>query len=858
MISVAHLAKTYPVGGGRSKEALSDVSFSLPDKGLYAVLGPSGSGKTTLLRLLGLLEEPSAGSICFGNEDASTWNPSKKDAFRFADIGIIFQDYNLIPHLTVEENVALPFSLRKAKDKEEAKSLVNDLLQRFGLIEIRSSLPKCLSGGEAQRVAVARAVALNQPIILADEPTASLDEENAKAVMECLKEASKDALVLLVTHNEELAQEYAKGHLVLKKGSLVSSTLPNETQSGESNFNEKSVPTRKTSLFSLASKRVGRNLRHYLALFGISAITFVSVALCASFLVGGQRFTQGLEEDCLYDAPIEIAPLHMDKRFVLKMESLPDYPADGWIRKSEFQPVSLHANRITEDYLHYLDLGPAAGKYSLTEGNGFSLLGLDEGGQVVTHTVESPFWNQALSAFSSSAEAFKEFNTDAASFDHQYEAIEGRFPLNENEGLLIVSRKDSMEEGLFRALGISGNQTTYASLLGKRYRFVSNEELYLEFSTGTSVEGKFLKTEEALKAEGKHAEEIAALSLEAQTLYQEGKAEEAHQKVDMMTSYFEATKASHEMKYYSPRVNSAELRNLYDSKPENAVTIVGIFHPRKDRSIQTMDNGIYYLPSMARKILNQNKASSIALESRFHLAYDPITIADLPKVYSLFQSASPAGGGSADQLYAMASYFQSRRRIGAEEFGKTIHIRPQNIAQSKEISQYLDAYNIGKSEMDCIYHSNPALDAVEMTDTYFQVFLALILACVIVVALTDGLITMLVTALEVERRGRELSILRSLGASQGHASAMFVLEQLFVALCAGILSVGLVYAALPLVNLAISKAVPQVYLPSFATLPFPIALLTFGVTLAVVALFAFFPSYLKTGKKMGKNLRRDG
>ena len=272
MLKINHIFKSYFTGEKR-QDVLKDVSFSLPEKGLFFIVGKSGSGKSTLLNLIGGLDRPDQGSILIDGKDIVKMKEKELSAYRARKIGFVFQEYNLLSGMTVEENLLLATD-RKVEDKE-----IDDLLSKAGLLSFKKKKVELLSGGEKQRVALVRAMLKDCRIILSDEPTGSLDSENAENVFSLLKEVSKDRLVLVVTHDRESAEKYKDGIVEIKDGK-VTDTLPA--------FEERNIPYKEEKelklsfrkrirlAFSLMRKRPARMIVMLLisifsfSLFGIS------------------------------------------------------------------------------------------------------------------------------------------------------------------------------------------------------------------------------------------------------------------------------------------------------------------------------------------------------------------------------------------------------------------------------------------------------------------------------------------------------------------------------------------------------------------------------------------------------------
>ncbi len=231
MLELKNIVKIYSTGETQVK-ALKGVSINYRKCEFVSVLGPSGCGKTTMLNIVGGLDRYTYGDLVINGVSTKNYADSDWDAYRNHSVGFVFQSYNLIPHQTVEKNVELALTLSGVR-KEERMKRAREALEKVGLKDHFKKLPNQLSGGQMQRVAIARAIVNDPDIILADEPTGALDSETSVQVMDILKELSKTRLVVMVTHNEELAHEYSTRIISLKDGEIVNDTMPFNDEEAE-------------------------------------------------------------------------------------------------------------------------------------------------------------------------------------------------------------------------------------------------------------------------------------------------------------------------------------------------------------------------------------------------------------------------------------------------------------------------------------------------------------------------------------------------------------------------------------------------------------------------------------------------
>ena len=363
MLSLKKIKKSYQTGEF-IQHALKGVSLDFRSNEFVAILGPSGSGKTTLLNIIGGLDRYDSGDLIINHKSTKKFKDQDWDAYRNNCIGFIFQSYNLIGHINVLENVELSMTLSGVSVKERKERALK-ALERVGLKEHAHKKPNQLSGGQMQRVAIARALVNDPDIILADEPTGALDSETSVQIMNLIKEIAKEKLVIMVTHNEELAQEYASRIIALKDGEIINDSNPIKKEEKQNkNFN-----IRKTAMsFWMALKLSFNNIktkkgRTLLTAFA-SSIGIIGIALILSLSNGFQIQIDEFEASTLSSMPIMIneQAMQLDEETMLKMQQemtgtdQTEYPTIDAIYpyKNQLEEM-LHQNKITQEYIDYIE-----------------------------------------------------------------------------------------------------------------------------------------------------------------------------------------------------------------------------------------------------------------------------------------------------------------------------------------------------------------------------------------------------------------------------------------------------------------------------------------------------------------------
>ena len=314
MLQIKNISKTYKTGNFIQK-ALNEVSLNLRDNEFVAILGPSGSGKTTLLNIIGGLDKYDSGDLIINGISTKDYKDKQWDTYRNHTIGFIFQSYNLIPHQTILSNVELALTIGGISQKEKTK-LALDALDKVGLKEQAHKKPNQLSGGQMQRVAIARALVNNPSIVLADEPTGALDTRTSIQVMDLLKEVAKDRLVVMVTHNPELAKEYANRIVNLKDGVIIDDTNPYKgLESGTNlgsnpgtNLGSNLPPAHMSFLTALSlsfNNLLSKKGRTILTAFA-GSIGIIGISLILALSTGFQNYIDKIQDDTMSSYPLTI------------------------------------------------------------------------------------------------------------------------------------------------------------------------------------------------------------------------------------------------------------------------------------------------------------------------------------------------------------------------------------------------------------------------------------------------------------------------------------------------------------------------------------------------------------------------
>ena len=309
LLELRHIKKDYYVDK-KPFTAIKDLSLCLPEKGFVAILGHSGSGKTTLLNIIGGLDKYTEGDLLIEGKSTKDFKDKDWDSYRNKRVGFVFQSYNLIPHMSVLQNVELSLQLGGVGAKQRAEK-AQKVLEQVGLGEYLKKKPNQLSGGQMQRVAIARALVNDPDIILADEPTGALDSATSVQVMDLIREVGKEKLVIMVTHNQELADEYATRIISMKDGEVIADTSPLEPS--EPKEEEKEVGKKTSMSFFTALRSSAQNVLTKKGRTALTAIAssfgIIGVALVLATNNGFSNYISDLEAGIASSVPISITPV---------------------------------------------------------------------------------------------------------------------------------------------------------------------------------------------------------------------------------------------------------------------------------------------------------------------------------------------------------------------------------------------------------------------------------------------------------------------------------------------------------------------------------------------------------------------
>ncbi|MGI6713806.1 MAG: ATP-binding cassette domain-containing protein [Bacilli bacterium] len=877
MLELRNIYKDYYVDK-KPLRVLKDINLSFPDKGFVSLLGPSGCGKTTLLNLIGGLDQYTSGDIIVEGKSTKDYIDEDWDAYRNHRIGFVFQSYNLITHLTVLENVEMALTLAGI-DVKERKLRATKALNSVGLeTELNKNINQ-LSGGQAQRVAIARALVNNPDIILADEPTGALDTKTSIGVLSILKEISQTRLVIMVTHNEYLAQEYSDRIIKMLDGVITEDSAPlngndEEIIQGKEKRTSMSFGTAiKTTWKNLRTKRGRTIMTSTAASFGI-----IGVALVLAVSNGFSGYVSRVEKGTLASYPIGIYADSISIVIPDEIITPEKFPEKEQVliqddTKNTSQFIVLKHNVITPEYLEYLyqmESDGIAASVVVNYRAYLNLVGEKPDGSEDGVGIYQMGWTNYDSAFNPVPYGnFHELLGGQEFVNEYYDLIgqNSRYPENKNEGVIIVDQYNRIQKTKLIDLGIipdnyAGEYIDFSEFIGRKFKVYNNAEYYQEYQSFT-VENAFDGTTKEIK------------------------------------TYRGPTNAENEAWFNDPD-KGEELK------------IVGILRVKKEKSLyDLMDSGIGYLKELKDEIIQANENAPIcqALENNYTVnKTESEILAELQAAieseednleelfasnnflrefftfYSPFNYDYYYGSGNpvTRRERLMTDYLQMARYLSApldggnyflNVFEEIIENQLPNIITieyslleltysrifsiaifakdsdgKKEIIKRLKAWNEGKDEFARINYSDVVSVVTDNIATLVDIIAAVLIVFSSISLVVSSVMIGIITFTSVVERTKEIGILRALGARKKDIKRLFNAETFMIGVFAGAIGIGATIFLSVIINTILNYVYPEAMLGAIALLN-PLAGLTLvTINIILTLICGLIPAQLAANK----------
>lgn len=848
MLQLKNITKKY-LSGDNEVNALKGINLEFRESEFVSILGQSGSGKTTLLNIIGGLDRYTSGDLVINGKTTKEFKDKDWDTYRNHSVGFVFQSYNLIPHQTVLSNVELALTI-SGVSKEERKRRAKEALEKVGLGDQLNKKPNQMSGGQMQRVAIARALVNDPDILLADEPTGALDSQTSEQVMEILKEISKDRLIIMVTHNPNLAEKYSSRIIRLLDGNITDDTNPYHASEKdiEKAKNKKEKSGKASMKFGTAVRLSLNNLmtkkgRTFLTAFA-GSIGIIGIALILSLSHGMQSYIDRVEEDTLSSYPITIQESTIDMSSMMESMIGSDEEVeheDGKIYSREIvneilETVStkVQTNNL-EAFKTFLESGESDIKnYTNSIQYGYDLdlniYNQDENGDIQQVNPSIVFnelgfgqmieaQQESSSMFSggttlTSTDVWTELLDNQELLESQYDVLAGRWPTNYNEVVLIVDENNEISDYTLYSLGIKD-----ISELSEAMDKIKNGE---ELETSSEIESYSY-------------DDILNYKF----------------KVLLNTDYYKKVgnawqDMSDDTEYMKQIVQNAE-----------EISIVGIIKPNGETVTSSGAGLVGYNKDLKEYVINKINETEIVKEQKANPnvnvftgiefangsnnSFDFSQLSDEQKAY--IATLSQEELAELMQTYssnANATYDSNLTKLGVVDLNKpsTINLYPKDFDSKDMITNIISDYNDkqtqeGKEE-NVINYTDLVGIMMSSVSTIIDVISYALIAFVGISLVVSSIMIGIITYISVLERTKEIGILRSIGASKKDVSRVFNAETLIVGLVAGLLGIGVTLLLNIPINIIINMLVG---ITGIAKLPVggAIILVVISVVLTMVA-----------------------
>lgn len=509
MLQLKNIKKSYTTGDF-TQVALNNVSVNFRKNEFVAILGQSGSGKTTCLNIIGGLDKYDSGDLIINGKSTKEFKDSDWDAYRNNSVGFIFQSYNLITHLSIIDNVEMGMTLSGVSSAEKHKKAL-EALEKVGLKDHVHKKPNQLSGGQMQRVAIARALANDPDIILADEPTGALDTSTSEQIMDLIKEIADDKLVIMVTHNPELAEQYADRIVKFKDGQIVDDSNPYENVKEEKGYSLKKTSMSFATALKLSAKNIStKKWRTALTAFA-SSIGIIGIAMILSLSSGFQIQIDKFQKDALSEFPIIISQTAMntDEESLEKMRGEMS-KKDSSISIEDSKEVKLydpkegaltHTNIITEDYVNYVKNIDSAILNSIgyTRMTGMNILREKSGiiSPVSLAIGINNSDNQGIGSGMGGGVGLSSYpepldSSSVSYLEKNYDLLSGEYPQDETGLVLVIDNQNRIDQAVLKNLGFDTDDIDsidFDEIVGTEFKLITNDDFYTKTQMGNFLPG---------------------------------------------------------------------------------------------------------------------------------------------------------------------------------------------------------------------------------------------------------------------------------------------------------------------------------------------------------------------------------
>ena len=841
MLQLQRISKVYYTGN-QEFHALKDISIRFRENEFVSILGQSGSGKTTLLNIIGGLDQYTSGDLLIQGKSTKQFKDRDWDSYRNHTIGFVFQSYNLIGHQTALSNVEIAMTL-SGVSKSERKKRAIEALERVGLKDHLYKKPSQMSGGQMQRIAIARALVNNPKVVLADEPTGALDSETSVQIMELLKDIAKERLVIMVTHNPELAKTYSTRIVQVLDGNILSDSNPYEPTEEPKQGDIQFTKTKMSFLTALSlsfNNLLTKKGRTFLTAFA-GSIGIIGIALILALSNGVSDYVKKVQEDTLVSLPLTISEQNQSNL----MATSPDLSEKPYRDKNELGVNTLLTNllkkqigkndiasfkayldehaseveKLTKDIRYQYNLQPYV--YASDTSNGIkSILPSNIASEVDTT-------NQTIKGYLQNIDYWSQLSSDEEMLNAQYDVLEGRLPKDKSEIVLIVDEDNQISDLLLYSLRIKDpselndakkldelkSQTyQYSDFIGKTFKAVVN-------------------TNRFVKENNQWMNKID---------------DEAYMKTQIE--------------------NGLELK------------IVGVLRQKEGTSsgVNSPSGGVAYTSALIDYTSEQIQNSDIVKEQEANPTINIFTGKEFAKDPKPFNSAdlteeekiqlvklTPEQQAQYIQQYnenSAATYEENLAKLGVIDKSKpaAIEFYTSSFQQKQELKDFINAYNTAKKDAGeddkVLAYSDDIQIIMSSITTMVGVITTVLVGFVAISLIVSSIMIAIITYISVLERTKEIGILRAMGASKKDIRRIFTAETAIEGFISGVLGIAITLLATLPINAVVAK---MTNVENVAQLPWEAALILIGISIVLTMLAGLIPSRIAAKKDPVESLRSE-
>lgn len=854
MLKLIDIKKDY-IMGNDTVHALKGININFRNSEFVSILGPSGCGKTTLLNIIGGLDRYTSGDLVINGTSTKEYKDKDFDTYRNHRIGFVFQNYNLITHLSVLSNVELALTL-SGVSKLERREKALEVLERVGLKDQINKKPNQMSGGQMQRVAIARALINDPDIILLDEPTGALDSKTSVEIMELLKEIAEDKLLIMVTHNPDLAEKYSSRIIKLLDGKVIDDSNPykGKEKIKKDNSGEKTSMSFFTALHLSFNNLLTKKGRTLLTAFA-GSIGIIGIALILSLSNGVQSYIDGVEEDTLSSYPVTVERDAVDFTSLLeemmKMTETGDDNDSGKIKTKNIMNDMLEA--MTSDknsnnlkkFKDYIDNNSEFKQYTSNIQYGYPLKInvynedinnkiirvnpneiVDKMGLGEAYEMSSSFISENMN----DNDVWKELYDNEDLLNSQFEVIEGKMPAKKNEVVLVVDKNEEISDYTLYTLG-----------------YLDQDELIDNMN-------KMLKGEE-IKS-----------SKELSYDYKDFIGDKF--KLVLNTDIYEK-----ENGIWIDKSNDEKfIKNMLKDKEE--LEIVGIIKPTSSTNNLLMYGGIGYTKELTHYVINEIKSAEIVKDQLDNKKINIFTGLKFGKgdfsldSLTFEQQKYVMGLSDSEKLefyekykkYSEATYESNLESLGYVDIDNPslINIYAKDFDSKEKVTDLIESYNkkqqsAGNDE-DIINYSDLVGMMMSSVKKIINMISYVLIAFVAVSLVVSSIMIGIITYISVLERTKEIGILRSLGASKKDISRVFNAETFIIGLTSGVIGIGVTV----LITIPASIIVYNMTdIANIASLPVVGAIILIVISMILTIVAGLIPSRIASKKDPVEALRTE-